>query len=90
MMSKRFLVTGRVQGVGYRFFTASIATENGLRGFVRNLPDGSVEVVAEGHAESLGALKIRLEQGPPFSSVERVFEQDDYVTDEQWNGFEIR
>ena len=68
----RYLVTGRVQGVGYRYFVLREAERLGLAGFARNLPDGSVEVVAEGAEEVLGQLEARLRAGPSFASVAAV------------------
>jgi acylphosphatase len=72
MAAYRYLVTGRVQGVGYRYFVLREAERLGLAGFARNLPDGSVEVVAEGAEEVLGQLEARLRAGPSFASVARV------------------
>ena len=71
-MAIRFLVTGRVQGVGYRYFVMREAQALGITGFARNLPDGSVEVVSEGGADALKALAERLAQGPAFAEVESV------------------
>jgi len=68
----RYLVTGRVQGVGYRYFVLREAERLGVAGFARNLPDGSVEVVAEGAEEVLGQLEARLRAGPSFASVAAV------------------
>ena len=68
----RYLVTGRVQGVGYRYFVLREAERLGLAGFARNLPDGRVEVVAEGTEEVLGQLEARLRAGPSFASVAAV------------------
>ena len=65
-------VSGRVQGVGYRAFTRSKAKALGLRGFVRNLPDGRVEVYAEGEEEALENLLELLRRGPYFARVDRV------------------
>jgi acylphosphatase len=72
MPAYRYLVTGRVQGVGYRYFVLREAERLGLAGFARNLPDGSVEVVAEGAEEVLGQLETRLRAGPSFASVAAV------------------
>ena len=72
--SKRFLVYGRVQGVGYRFFAQRVATELGIKGAVRNCPDGSVEVSAVGDVKSLARLKTELEAGPVGARVDRVEE----------------
>jgi acylphosphatase len=71
----RFLVQGRVQGVGYRYFVQREAGARGVTGFVRNLPDGSVEVVAEGEEPVIADLEAQLRRGPSFarvSSVERT------------------
>ena len=68
----RYHVTGRVQGVGYRYFVLREAERLGVAGFARNLPDGSVEVVAEGAEEVLGQLEARLRAGPSFASVAAV------------------
>lgn len=63
------LVQGRVQGVNFRYFTLMRAEELGLTGWVRNLPDRSVEVVAEGPRHQLETLLAYLNQGPPASRV---------------------
>jgi acylphosphatase len=68
----RYVVVGRVQGVGYRYFVLREAAQRGIVGFARNRPDGSVEVVAEGTGEALGALEERLREGPAFASVTSV------------------
>jgi len=65
-------VSGLVQGVGYRAWTRKRAKELGLKGFVRNLPDGRVEVYAEGEEERLKELLELLHQGPFFARVEGV------------------
>jgi acylphosphatase len=71
-MSVRFIVTGRVQGVGFRWFVLRWARELGLTGFVRNLPDGSVEVVADGPGERIERLAAELGKGPPAARVAGV------------------
>jgi acylphosphatase len=68
----RFVVKGRVQGVGYRYFVLRHAEELGLAGFARNLPDGSVEVMAEGNEAGLEELAGRLAEGPSFAHVTSV------------------
>ena len=65
-------VHGQVQGVGYRFYVRRQAAALGVRGYVRNLPDGSVEVVAEGERPVLEQLLRALERGPTGAVVERV------------------
>ncbi len=68
----RFLVRGRVQGVGYRYFVLREAQALGIDGYVRNLADGSVEVVAQASARSLAALLDKLREGPAFAEVTEV------------------
>jgi acylphosphatase len=74
MEAMRFQVSGRVQGVGFRAWTYSRARELGVTGSVRNRPDGSVEVEAEGSAEALANFRVALEKGPPGSRVAKVSE----------------
>jgi acylphosphatase len=66
------LVSGRVQGVFFRDHTRRWATSLGLSGWVKNLWDGRVEVLAEGEKGNLEALVAKLEQGPPSASVENL------------------
>jgi acylphosphatase len=66
------LVSGRVTGVGFRYFTQDAARREGVTGLVRNLPDGRVEVVAEGDEESLVRLESALRRGPSRARVEQV------------------
>jgi acylphosphatase len=68
----RYVVVGRVQGVGYRYFVLREAGHLGVFGFARNQPDGTVEVVAEGTGQALSALEERLREGPAFASVTSV------------------
>lgn len=70
MTARRFLVAGRVQGVGFRWFAARLARELGLRGSARNLPDGRVEVTAAGEADGLARLETALRSGPPAARVD--------------------
>jgi acylphosphatase len=65
MTARRFLVSGRVQGVGFRWFVTGLASELGLRGVVRNLRDGRVEVVAAGTDSALAQLAEALADGRP-------------------------
>ena len=66
----RCLVRGRVQGVSFRAATCLRGAELGLQGYARNLPDGGVEVYAQGAPEALAALRGWLEQGPPLARVD--------------------
>lgn len=68
----RFLVGGRVQGVGYRAATRREAQSLGLDGFARNLDDGRVEVVAEGDPQAIERLADFLQRGPAFAQVTRI------------------
>lgn len=65
----RIRVEGLVQGVGFRFFALREARRAGIRGYVRNLPDGSVEAVASGEAGAVDEFARRLGEGPPSSRV---------------------
>lgn len=65
-------IEGRVQGVGFRYFVESRARTLGVLGWVRNRPDGSVELLAEGTRADLEALLAHVRQGPPASSVTHV------------------
>ena len=71
-MARRFLVSGRVTGVGFRYFTRDAARREGLTGVVRNLSDGQVEAIAEGDAESLTRFEMALRRGPARARVEQV------------------
>lgn len=68
----RYLVSGRVQGVGYRYYALREAQALGVSGYARNLADGRVEVVAEASQESLAQFEEKLRQGPSFASVQSL------------------
>ena len=72
IVGRRYVVAGRVQGVGYRFFAQNAATRDGISGNVRNLDDGRVEVVAEGDAEAIARFERSLRQGPIGARVDDV------------------
>lgn len=74
MMILHFLVQGRVQGVGFRWFVHREASELQLRGWVRNTEEGDVEVVASGSAEDLADLRESLRRGPRGARVDRLIE----------------
>ena len=76
MRAIRCLVSGRVQGVGFRAFVAEAARAEHLDGWVKNLPDGSVQVQAEGDLEALRRFEWKLWQGPPMSRVDDVATED--------------
>lgn len=73
-LARRFLVRGRVQGVGFRWFVESEARNLGIAGWVRNNPDSSVEVLAMGSRDQLSNLRSRLQQGPRAARVDNVEE----------------
>jgi acylphosphatase len=82
-MRLHVLVRGRVQGVGFRWFVRETARDLGLAGWVRNRPDGTVEVAAEGNAVTLERLRDELQKGPPGAAVSSLddLEADDRVHD---------
>jgi acylphosphatase len=74
--ARRFLVRGRVQGVGFRWFVEREAQILQIAGWVRNDPDGSVEVLAIGTPEQLSGLRSRLQEGPRAARVDDVEESE--------------
>jgi acylphosphatase len=71
-----YLIKGRVQGVGFRWFVQREAAELGLRGWVRNTDDGHVEIVASGEPDVLAELKTSLHKGSRGSRVDAVIENE--------------
>ena len=69
MLTKHLIVTGRVQGVGYRNYMAFKARQFQITGWVRNRSDGSVEAVIQGTPENIDAMLLRAHRGPPNASV---------------------
>jgi acylphosphatase len=89
-MVLHFLVCGRVQGVGFRWFVQREAALLGLRGWVRNTEEGEVEVVAAGEAEELAGLRTALRRGPRGARVDNLVER--YLEDaeaEELSAFRI-
>ena len=76
MVARRFIISGSVQGVGYRFFTLRAAARHQVFGTVRNLPDGRVEVVAEGDRDAIREFKDDLLAGPSLATVTDLDEAD--------------
>jgi acylphosphatase len=74
--ARRFIVRGRVQGVGFRWFVEREAHILGIAGWVRNNTDGGVEVLAQGTRDQLSGLRSRLQQGPPAARVDGVEESE--------------
>jgi len=87
--AKRFYVSGRVQGVGFRFFAERTAASLGVGGYVKNLYDGRVEVYAVGSEQQMDALRNALQRGPRMAAVERVEEHDADILREYANVFSI-
>lgn len=72
LATRRYLISGRVQGVGFRWFVVDCARREGLAGHVANRPDGAVEAYAEGNVDSLERLERALWQGPSRARVDAV------------------
>ena len=87
--ARRFYVSGRVQGVGYRFFALNVAEQLGLSGYVKNLPDGRVEAYAIGTAGQLGDFAEELLQGPALASVTDVAEVEAEILSAYRSGFSV-
>jgi len=83
------LVEGRVQGVGFRMFTRTLARRLGVAGYVRNLPDGRVEAVAEGDPKAVETFLKGLRAGPRRARVDRLDVRDQPPTSE-FASFDIR
>jgi acylphosphatase len=86
--ARRYVVSGRVQGVGFRYFVLRAAREFGVTGWVRNLADGSVEVHGQGDAAKLDALESCLREGPRLAAVRSVDVRD--AVPERYTDFRIR
>jgi acylphosphatase len=89
-MAVRFVVTGRVQGVGFRWFVARAAHAMGIKGYARNLSDGRVEILAEGPDEALTKLEQRIRVGPDHSWVQEVVRTEQPGELNGINDFEIK
>jgi acylphosphatase len=89
IVARRYLVSGRVQGVGFRFFTEDTALREGVSGYVRNLPDGRVEAVVEGDVAAVSRVEQALWNGPPGARVEQV-EVEPIVPTGRASSFRVR
>jgi acylphosphatase len=87
-VARRYVIGGRVQGVGFRWFTVEAAIREGLHGWVRNAADGGVEIRAEGDAEALERFERVISHGPPHARVEHV-EVTDLGADGRDTGFSV-
>jgi acylphosphatase len=88
LIARRFLISGRVQGVGFRFFAREAAATENLRGWVQNLPDGRVEAMVEGDRESVERFERKIRRGPASARVDDVAVSDEGTG--AVHGFEIR
>jgi acylphosphatase len=77
--ARRFMVTGRVQGVGFRNYVEHVASKIGVQGYVRNRRNGNVEVLAIGQPEQLSHMRGALERGPMMAHVSGVSEEPEPV-----------
>ena len=82
-IARRFVINGRVQGVGFRWFTKDVALREGVTGWVRNLPDGRVEALVEGDEEAVTRVERALHTGPPGARVQTV----NVMTEEASGGY---
>ena len=76
-VARRFVVGGRVQGVGFRWFVHEAAGREGVTGYVRNLPDGTVEAFVEGDGEAVTRVERAIRMGPPGARVATVVTTDE-------------
>ena len=88
-VSRKFLISGRVQGVGFRWFTQAAAARENIHGWVHNLPDGRVEAAAEGEAEAIERFEQALRHGPPGAHVEQL-EIEHTAPEGRDSGFAVR
>jgi acylphosphatase len=89
VIARRFVVSGRVQGVGFRYFVQDHAAVEGVHGYVRNLPDGRVEALVEGDDESVRRVERAIRRGPPAAHVESVVVEE-AAPSGRATGFSIR
>lgn len=85
----RWLLSGRVQGVGFRHFTLTRARRLGVVGWVKNLADGRVEIRVAGSPADLAALKDEVREGPPAGRVDAL-EEEMVEPNPSWTRFEVR
>lgn len=88
IVARRFYISGRVQGVGFRYFVQDHAAVEGVHGYVRNLPDGRVEALVEGDEESVLRVERALRRGPSSAHVEAVVVEP-VVPTGRATGFEV-
>ncbi|HPG31688.1 MAG TPA: acylphosphatase [bacterium] len=93
MTSKKFVqiatVSGKVQGVGFRYYIYNLALQLGIKGWVKNMPDGTLKAVLSGNIDKVYNIISYIKKGPPMSRVENV-SVTDYPGDEDFINFSIR
>lgn len=88
MITRKYIVHGRVQGVGFRYFTRKMAEAFDIAGVVRNASDGSVEIVASGSAENHRSFKEQIGIGPDGARVDKITVQE--LAPERFDGFNVQ
>lgn len=89
IVARRFLIGGRVQGVGFRMFAQETAMLEGVQGFVHNLSDGRVEALVEGDQEAVDRVELKLRRGPRGARVD-AFDVEPAAPTYRATGFFIR
>jgi len=89
-VQKYLKITGRVQGVGFRYYTRKNASDLNIKGWVKNMPDGSVETVIAGTPASVEEMKKRLREGPRSARVDHVKELSQDGKPETFHDFSVR
>ena len=89
LVARRYVISGRVQGVGFRFFAEAAAAREGLHGWVQNLADGRVEASVEGEVEAVERFERSIAHGPPAARVSGL-EIDELVPTHRQTGFSVR
>jgi acylphosphatase len=89
---RRYVISGRVQGVGFRYFVQSVAVREALSGWVRNLDDGRVETAAAGSTDAIERFERAIRQGPAGARVDHVTVDDSFpmAPQDDVSGFHIR
>jgi acylphosphatase len=87
-VARRFVVSGRVQGVGFRYFAQDVARREGVTGTIRNLDDGRVEAIAEGEADAVDRFEMAMYRGPSHARVTDV-ECESLVPSGRYIGFMV-
>lgn len=88
IIQKHIFISGRVQGVGFRAFTRKEASSRGIKGWVKNLADGRVEIIIQGEREDIKDMIKRIKEGPSFARVDDIEISDEEI--ENFDRFEVR